>query len=153
MPKVQVETHNFSKEELVQLKAVFDSIDADGNGRLDETEFSNFLSQNGMDPKQAKMAIFLFDADKNGTIEWNEFLAFMDAINAIATDPTKLFRLIFDAIDSDHSGSLNRAEIKQVSELFGQPISEQDLDDMFATLDTNHTGTLEFPEVVRAFGF
>ena len=121
MPKVSKPTHSFTHDEIIALRQVFDAIDTDGSGELDLDEFTKFMKDAGDgDAKDAKMAMILFDSDHNGTISWNEFVSFMDAFNDIEAHPEKLFQLIFKAIDLDNSGSLDKKEVKQVGELFGE---------------------------------
>ena len=98
---------NFDAQQLKELKQLFDSIDTDGDGQLDENELTKFLEQNDIPSSEAKLATFLFDSDKDGKLSWIEFLQFMDASAVLDSDPEKFFKFVFDAVDTDHSGFLD----------------------------------------------
>ena len=55
-------------------KLLFDSIDGDKSGYIDAKEMTEFLSYFGMEmsEKEAQDAIKEIDADRNGTIDFNE---------------------------------------------------------------------------------
>lgn len=57
------------------LKARFDGVDRDGNGAIDEAEFSQLLDAlgAGYDDAQVRAAFSDIDRDQSGTIELEEF--------------------------------------------------------------------------------
>ena len=58
------------------------------------------------------MAFTVFDTDKSGTIDFNEFLI---AISTLCNDDIeKKLKLVFKIYDTDHNGQINKKEIKQV---------------------------------------
>ena len=65
-------------EERIRLQAEFRAIDKDGSNRIDKNEMDVFLREKGLDDQHRGQIIDLVfsacDADRNGTIEMNEFV-------------------------------------------------------------------------------
>lgn len=59
------------------LRARFDGIDEDGNGRIDEREFGLLLDSLGVGftPEQTAVAFAAIDVNGNGWVEYGEFCA------------------------------------------------------------------------------
>jgi len=70
----------FSPKEKQELKVHFDSFDADRSGSITLSELKEVMKSLGENPTdaQVKQIISEVDADNNGTIEFNEFLDFVE---------------------------------------------------------------------------
>ena len=68
-----------TEQEIATLKREFLSFDSDGDGTISAEELSNVLRSFGdeVSEEDVKKVINTFDIDKNGTIEFNEFLIMM----------------------------------------------------------------------------
>jgi plastin-1 len=66
----------FTNEQYDQLHQEFKSFDLDGNGSIDAKEFQTIMKNMGQTFSEAevKRQIAEVDADKSGTVEWDEFL-------------------------------------------------------------------------------
>lgn len=84
----------------------------------------------------------------------------VEQIKAILADDAKLSEVtkaVFDAVDEDHSGQIDKKELKkamhQVSQEAGiAPPSEEQVNCALHTLDTDGSGTIdvhEFKELIR----
>ncbi len=62
----------------------------------------------------------------------------------------EVLREIFEYFDADRSGSLDKAEFRKLFagsfENYGAPMTEKDLDRIFAKLDKDNSGRLSFDE-------
>ena len=62
----------------------------------------------------------------------------------------KHMRELFDYFDTDHSGFLNKSEIRSVIaesfENYGAPVDDRDLDRTFAKFDKDRSGKITFDE-------
>lgn len=56
----------------------------------------------------------------------------------------------FDAIDSDHSGELDRCELREIFTGMGVPIGESALSEVMNRIDTDNDGTITFEEFAVA---
>ena len=68
-----------SEEEIATYKQEFNSFDADGDGTISAEELADVLRSMGDDvtEDEVRKVINTFDIDKNGSIEFNEFLIMM----------------------------------------------------------------------------
>lgn len=145
-------TKKISQTQLAKLKKEFDSIDTDKSGELDYKELSTFMSLNGFEPEFANIAIRLFDEDGNGQISFNEFVKFTKALSKLDTDPVLLQKMLFATLDKDNNGYLDEDEILSFFNYFSpEPVSEEDVDNIVANLDSNGDGKLSFEELMQAF--
>jgi Ca2+-binding EF-hand superfamily protein len=70
---------------------------------------------------------------------------------------TAIAKAVFDAIDTDGSGQIDRSELKNAMINISKqknlnPPTEDQIDDAMAKLDTDHSGTIdviEFKEMIR----
>ncbi len=62
------------------LKAHFDHVDIDGNGRIDKNEFVQLVERLGLKRSDdiVDLAFTSIDKDENGTIDFQEFRAWME---------------------------------------------------------------------------
>ena len=77
-----------SEDEIASYKQEFNSFDADGDGTISAEELSEVLRSMGdeVTEEEVRKVINTFDIDKNGTIEFNEFLIMMAQKEACKLD-------------------------------------------------------------------
>ena len=152
MSKLLVPTYQFTQEQLDALKVSFNNIDSNKNGFLSKEELSQFMLSNQLDPRFVDAIFRIFDKDSDGELCFEEFLDYIDACNKSAIDPTYLFKLIFDSIDTDHDKALDASEMVEFGKLIGLTLTLEQAEEDIKTLDTDGNGKLEFHELLRAFG-
>ncbi len=66
-----------SKEDLAEIREIFDHYDENKNGSIESSEFATLLNALGADMSDSEVATGLraLDDDGNGTIEFEEFVA------------------------------------------------------------------------------
>jgi solute carrier family 25 phosphate transporter 23/24/25/41 len=55
-------------------------------------------------------------------------------------------RMLFDSIDRNHNGLLEKSELQAACRRAGLLVSNRKLDDFFAAVDVNHDGVVTFDE-------
>lgn len=129
----------------VYLRKQFDKADTDSSGAIDRSELSRLLENIGrpLADSELQLAFELMDDDNSGTIEWLEFKAWFQWLER---DDKFLYNL-FDSVDKDDSGTLDRAElamiINSLSEWNKIPI---DLDAAMASMDKDNSGEVDREE-------
>jgi len=115
--------------------------------------------------KECLLMIFdAFDADHNGVISLDEYLVYM-GVKTFGTPEQKVMGA-FLIYDSDNDHKINREEMKKIFKLtiavakeyvpdkVEEDISDEDITEaagaIFDAIDTDHSGTLEMREVVKA---
>ena len=71
-----------------------------------------------------------------------------DVMTASSVELERVFR----AFDADHSGTIDREELKKGLASLGAAVSEQTIEDMFSMLDKDGDGSVEYMEFARWFG-
>jgi Ca2+-binding EF-hand superfamily protein len=151
-----------------RLGRMFDTIDSDNSGTIDEAEGRQFLEAQGVEPKLVAglWADLLKHADSDGDgqltrTEWIDgFLSYRKdeapekkLKGMLERTGSVLRRLnrIFDVIDTDHSGTLDENEVKTYLRQEGVPESflEQFWKEMLSMADVNADGEISRTEWVR----
>ena len=155
---------------------LFDLIDTDGSGQLDEYEGKQFLEVMGTDPSEidyywADLARCA-DTNRDGRISRTEFLNYTLGEVEIANDGSiadpdfeqeirsqvrllgsagQKVSTLFDAIDDDASGFLEEAEGKRFLSLVGCEDAELDYywNDLLRCADTNQDGKISKDEFMQ----
>ena len=79
------------------------------------------------------------DINHDGQISYDEFVQFCN-------ETEKELWTLFQSIDRDHNGNLDKSELSQAFEKAGVAVSNARLDRFFGYIDKNHDGTIDFPE-------
>ncbi|KAH0792552.1 Calmodulin-like protein [Histomonas meleagridis] len=114
----------YTKSQINQFRETFKKYDKDGNKVLDHDEMSLYLHEIGMPPLQHRMLMYIADRNGDGGVAFNEFVKFIDSINNLKT-PDDLTHLVFNAIDSDHSGTISRKELDKFYQFMEIPPSDK----------------------------
>lgn len=139
--------HNMElNEEVRTLKKVFFSMDDSGDGRISKAELIKGLSK-VMTPAQAESEVIKImksiDFDKNGYIEYEEFLRASYSKEKLLTEDN--LKYAFERFDKDKNGSISLTEIKTV--LGSKQNSKfQDWEKIIKELDSDGNGEISFDE-------
>jgi Ca2+-binding EF-hand superfamily protein len=164
-----------------RLKTIWNIVDTDASGSLDEAEIRRVFVSMGEKwasddkPSAAKKfakAFKAMDSDGGGEISFEELLVwwrkqkgkattgFEDRLGAAGMsaasggedagpDPEEQrLRTIWDIVDGDSSGALDRAEVGKVFEAMGQNLNEKKLAKAFKAMDSDGGGEISFEELL-----
>lgn len=119
------------------------SLDAPEDGQIDVKGLKQGLKKIDHPLKNAdallRDILKVVDTSGDGQIQYNEFRIFIEHAER------ELFQL-FDSIDRDHSGSLDKDELRQAFARSGIVVSNAKIDHFFDEIDTNHDGEISFAE-------
>ncbi|KAI9809952.1 MAG: hypothetical protein M1825_000385 [Sarcosagium campestre] len=79
------------------------------------------------------------DTNSDGRIEYEEFRVFVE-------ETEKELRVLFNSIDRDHNGKLDKNELNAAFQRAGLAVSKSKLDKFFGEVDTNNDGVISFDE-------
>lgn len=147
MPDDDTTIMEVTQEERDVLKQTFDDFDKDGNGQLDISELAQVLTafSKGKKPSDAEVSkIFaIADKDKNGTIEFEEFLS---AMCQVRVDKETELRGVFQSLDQDGNGFIDTQELVAACAALGMTLSNTEVALLLETYDTNGDGKIDFYE-------
>jgi len=132
---------------------VFREIDADGSGFLDVQEIKEMAIRLGQPLPDDRVKSIFDSMDKNGDGKVNaeEFMEWFEAEETKAGIRSYFHRKtlqIFDEIDTDMSGYIDRRELADVTVRLGQEFSEKKIDEIFEEMDANGDGRIQLDEFV-----
>lgn len=110
------------------LWSLFVQVDKDRSGQLSENELRRALvngDYTAFDPHTVKMMIRMFDADRSGTVNFDEFCGLWGFLAA--------WRGLFDRFDTDRSGNISYQEFTDALVAFGYRLSPQFVQLLFNT--------------------
>lgn len=137
-----------SGNEFEAIRDDFLSIDKDGDGQLTREEMLELLSGK---EENLDFMMRLMDADRNGTVEFHEFLEIMAFLNYNKGLNARTAGQFFRALDKDGDGYLTVEEIKYFYEMMGKDTEDKgpcnsEIEALVQSLDTDGDGKIDFEE-------
>ncbi|KAF2099668.1 EF-hand [Rhizodiscina lignyota] len=124
---------------------LFRAVDKDQSGQLSEKELKAALVNgdwSSFDPHTVKMMIRMFDTDRSGTINFDEFCGLWGFLAA--------WRTLFDRFDLDRSGNISYNEFSDALVAFGYRLSPSFITLLFRTYDRRGENAMSFDLFVQA---
>ncbi|KAE9012211.1 hypothetical protein PF005_g10226 [Phytophthora fragariae] len=121
------------------LDVLFDNVDRDKSGYVDQDELEAVLNQLGLYPQMESLTSMLerYDYNKSGFIEEGEFSAFF-------------FHAVFQMIDEDRSGKIDADEVEEAFKMLGiHSYDEKEIANAISTYDISGDGEMEEYEFVE----
>ena len=143
------EQTQFTEDERYEIDSIFETIATDENGSLDLNKVINFLKIAELPEELGRLVFFLFGGDDKNEINKTAFENFFGLLNEITKDPSIAFKKLFDKIDKDKSGEIDREELKHFMEILDIKIGADELNALFSEIDSDGNGTLSFDEVKK----
>lgn len=148
------------REERLEYKRAFDSVDEDKSNGIDRDELRVLLKLLHMDPSEFELDILQADADLNGdgVVDFSEFCVMMtrlkaDAVFSVQFGATALtpaekqeYREIFDCYDLDGGGSISASELEVLMSDCGHTLSSIELETLLREADEDGNGEIDFGE-------
>ena len=133
-----------------KIRKVFNSLDVNHDGTIEKKElFKQYRKYFPGTPKEQWKKIELFidtaDINKNGKIEYSEFLTVMTLQSRELSEKT--LREIFDFYDYSKNGYIDASDIKELFE--NTDITDKQIHDMLDEVDKNGDRKISFEEFVQ----
>ena len=134
-----------SEEEIKKIKAIFESIDVDNDGKLSLEEMKKAVSlTDGMKLENIEQIFKSIDTDNSGNIEYTEFISASIEKNIYLKE--EKLKEAFKLFDVDGSGKISRAEIEKV--LHAEKNSKE-IEAIMNKHDKNKDGEIDFQEFLE----
>ncbi|KAI9854792.1 MAG: hypothetical protein M1824_006604 [Vezdaea acicularis] len=127
------------------LYPLFQAVDKDGSGQLSEKELRSALVNGDFtqfDGHTVRMMIRMFDTDRSGTINFDEFCGLWGFLAA--------WRGLFDRFDEDRSGNISFDEYTNALVAFGYRLSPQFVQTLFKAYDKREENAISFDLFVQS---
>lgn len=141
---------SFTPEQLTEYREAFNIFDRDGDGHIDKKELATVLRSLGQNPSSYEIDQIMNEVDTsgNGTIEFEEFLDIIDKQihqGDIEDEVLDAFR----AFDKDQDGKIAASELAHILKNIGEPLSQEEVDEMIAQADIHKDGVIDYVEYVH----
>ena len=113
---------DYTRDTRTSISRIFARVDADGSGDLDIHEFQQALTSMKLDltELEAEEVVAELDIDGSGTIAASEFLDKLKAFGRERGEDRRKCRVLFDEIDDDDSGFLDKDEVGKLAARMGE---------------------------------
>ena len=135
-----------TNKEIQFLKKVFRSIDKDFDGKISKKELQVFINKfmNSSLDIEIDQMFDNMDADKNGMIEFEEFLIASINKNKLLNEDN--LKKAFERFDFDGNGRIDAKEIKKVFQTLNGAVEEQVWAMLICKVDVDGDGEIDFEE-------
>jgi len=138
------------QEEIDELRAAFDSFDADGSGSISHDELAKMLTQISPHQRLTKDQIILmvktFDKNGNNQIDFQEF---MDMMLSVQRNKDDELSDVFSFFDKDNSGTITAEEIMNVMRSLGERVTLEECQLMVKSVDVDGSGNIDKDEFFK----
>merc|ERR1712043_78325 len=136
-------------KKLREFKASFDVFDKDGDGTISTSELEAVMKALGQNPSEEDIEDMIseIDLDKNGIIDFTEFVAMMTR-NDEQLDNQEELREVFKVFDKDGNGLISAIELKLAMSNLGENITDEEVNEMIKEADVDGDGQVNYMEFV-----
>ncbi|RWR80977.1 calmodulin-like protein 11 isoform X2 [Cinnamomum micranthum f. kanehirae] len=130
-----------------EYRAAFQLFDRNNDGRISFEELEQVIRSLGRNPQQQEIRDMIteFDADGNGTIEYEEFYNFMTR-EMEESEAEEALRAAFNAMDSDGDGFITESELRQVMINLHAGLGDGEVEQMIRNADSNGDRKISYLE-------
>ena len=143
-------TNKMTKEQIAEFKEAFSVFDKNGDGAITREELGTVMRSLGQNPTEADLQDIIneVDADRDGTINFREFLTMMGLKMEEANREAEL-QEAFRLFDKDSNGLISAEELRHVMKNLGENLTDGDIGEMMREADTDGDGQINYDEFVK----
>ena len=144
--------HQLSEEDVAKFRETFALFDQDSDNKITTKELGDVFESLGKSMTEAELQIMIdeVDSNRNGTVEFDEFLSMM-ARKMQKTDWQEEIRDAFHAFDKDGNGFISPQELRDVMKILKEELTEEQLDILIKEAETNGDGAINYEEFAAKF--
>lgn len=145
----------FDPDLLDEYRKEFERIDTDHNHYLDKKEFTQYLLEQGYTKKMVKVTYQIVDGNHDNKISFDEFANFIQSSVKIVeeNEVNSYLQLVFNSCDKNKDGKLDKKEFVKFMKFMNIPVGFFQKDKKFKKVDTDGSGSIEFPEILQYYHF
>jgi len=136
-----------SEQQISRARDAFNSLDIKKNSRIKVVEIETCLKKLGhnIKPDWLEKIESTIDTEGTGYIQFEEFCEIIRKKMKADEDEREL-REMFRILDKEKRGEVNTNELRWILKQLGDDLTENDIDDMIADVDTDGSGWVDYEE-------
>ncbi|XP_035705241.1 calmodulin-A isoform X3 [Folsomia candida] len=138
-----------NNEQVDEYKEAFMLFDKDEDGTISLSELAIVMRALGQRPSETELQAIMdeCDQDRNGSIEFNEFLILMSKKMKDAESEGELIEA-FKVFDKNNDGLISGSELRHVMTSLGEKLSDEEVEDMLKETDLDEDGNVNYVNFV-----
>lgn len=148
---LHVIAQRLKEDDIKNLKEMFSTLDVDKDGTITMLELKNGIDKLQLAglPDNMKELMLAMDSDGSGSIDYTEFLA--ATLDQKQYEQENVCWAAFQVFDSDHSGSISKAELEKVlaSGELEEVMGSKAVDRVLKECDADNDGQIDFGEFMK----
>merc|ERR1711981_768283 len=141
----------FSDQDKADFRKNFNLFDKKRTGAIPIGDMGTVLRSLGQNPTEAELQALMdeVDADKSGTIDFEEFVNMMSRTNKSNEQMEDEIKTAFLTFDADGSGYITKEELIETLTTMGDPVDEETIVGMIAEADLDGDGKINYDEFTK----
>ncbi|KAK3712658.1 hypothetical protein RRG08_058561 [Elysia crispata] len=143
---------SLTEEQRMEIGAAFAMFDKNGDGHVSKDELIEVMRAAGQNPTEAEVKEMIAEVDNNnnGYVEYAEFEDMMAkrGLNSRFQEEEDL-RAAFKVFDRNGDGFITTDELRVTMVSMGEPLTQEELEDMISRADINNDGKVHYNEFVK----
>merc|ERR1719247_563140 len=141
----------FTEEDKQGFRRNFNLFDKKRTGAIPIGDMGTVLRSLGQNPTEAELQALMdeVDADKSGTIDFEEFVNMMSRTNKSNEQMEDEIKTAFLTFDADGSGFITKDELIETLTTMGDPVDEETIVGMIQEADLDGDGKINYEEFTK----
>ena len=137
-------------EQILEFREAFQTFDKDGNGSITTKELGTVMRSLGqnLSESEIKEIIDEVDEDKNGTIDFQEFLSLMARKMKIIDKEDELIDA-FKILDLDGTGKISKYQLRYIILSTESCFTGDDIEELLKITDVDDDGNIDLHDFIK----
>ena len=137
-------------EQILEFREAFQAFDKDGNGSITTKELGTVMRSLGqnLSESEIKEIIDEVDEDKNGTIDFQEFLSLMARKMKIIDKEDELIDA-FKVLDLNGNGKISKYELRYIILSTESGFTGNDVDELLKIAEIDEDGNIDLHDFIK----
>ena len=141
---------SLTSEQILEFREAFQAFDKDGNGSITTKELGTVMRSLGQNLSEAeiKEVIDEVDEDKNGTIDFQEFLSLMARKMKLLDKEDELIEA-FKKLDLDGTGKISKYQLRYIILSTESGFTGDDIEELLKITDVDDDGNIGLHDFIK----
>ena len=153
MYKRSIETSivdNLTDEQIIEFREAFQAFDKDGSGSITTKELGTVMRSLGQNLNESEIREIIdeVDEDKNGTIDFHEFLSLMARKMKILDKEDELLDA-FKILDVDGTGKISKYQLRYIILSTETGFTGDDIEELIKKTEIDDDGNIDLHDFIK----